>query len=201
MQTDAAERAAVSAPLQEWLDRLAQRGGAPGGGSASGVLLGIGAALLSMVLTYGEHPAELHERAARLRRDTLDDAQADAVDSAALGTALARPSDDPGRDAAVRDAALTGARSSGRLGSTGVALADLLEDVAPRTASGVVADLGVAAEAIAAGLGGALINLQGDRALLERHGGDVPSDLAETAARMDAARTRAAATADRIRAH
>ncbi|MFS0865887.1 cyclodeaminase/cyclohydrolase family protein [Microbacterium sp. 179-B 1A2 NHS] len=193
------ERASVTVPLEEWLDRLAQRGGAPGGGSASGVLLGVGAALLSMVLSYGDRSPALRDRAERLRADALADAIGDATASAALGGALAQPADDPGRDGQVRDAAAGGARSSAQLGATGVALVELLEETAEDTAAGLIADLGVAAEAIAAGLGGALINLRGDVDLIERRGGDAPAEIAAAADRMDAARRRAASHATRVR--
>ena len=193
------ERASVAVPLEEWLDRLAQRGGAPGGGSASGVLLGVGSALISMVLSYGDRSPALSARAAQLRADALADALADATASAALGSALAEPTDAEGRDAHVRDAAIAGARSSARLGATGAALVDLLEDTADDVPPGLDADLGVAAEAITAGLGGALINLRGDVALIERRDGTVPADIREAAVRMETDRRRAATRATAVR--
>ena len=196
---DPEERASVATPLEEWLDRLAERGGAPGGGSASGVLLGIGAALLSMVLGYGERPGALRTRATDLRAGALDAALRDAAASAELGAALALPADDPARPGRVADAALAGARSTAELGATGVALVDLLEETATDTAPGLMADVGVAAEAIAAGLGGALTTLRGDLELVERYGSPIPGALTEAAEHMDAARRRAAARATRIR--
>jgi len=196
---DPEERASVATPLEEWLDRLAERGGAPGGGSASGVLLGIGAALLSMVLGYGERPGALRTRATDLRAGALDATLRDAAASAELGAALALPADLPARPGRVADAALAGARSTAELGATGVALVDLLEATATDTAPGLMADVGVAAEAIAAGLGGALTTLRGDLELVERYGSPVPGALTEAAERMDAARRRAAARATRIR--
>ena len=196
---DPEERASVATPLEEWLDRLAERGGAPGGGSASGVLLGIGAALLSMVLGYGERRGALRTRATDLRVEALDAALRDAAASAELGAALALPADLPARPGRVADAALAGARSTAELGATGVALVDLLEETATDTAHGLMADVGVAAEAIAAGLGGALTTLRGDLELVERYGSQIPGALTEAAEHMDAARRRAAARATRIR--
>ena len=196
---DPEERASVATPLEEWLDRLAERGGAPGGGSASGVLLGIGAALLSMVLGYGDRPRALRTRATDLRAEALDAALRDAAASAELGAALALPADLPARPGRVADAALAGARSTAELGATGVALVDLLEATATDTGPGLMADVGVAAEAIAAGLGGALTTLRGDLELVERYGSQIPGALTEAAEHMDAARRRAAARATRIR--
>lgn len=193
------ERASVAAPLEEWLDRLAERGGAPGGGSASGVLLGIGAALLSMVLSYGDRPGTLRTRAARLRAEALDAALHDAAASADLGSALALDADDLRRPERVRDAALAGARSTAELGEVGIVLVALLERTADDTAPGLIADVGVAAESLAAGLGGALTTLRGDLRLIERYGSEIPRDLAASVERMDAARGRAATLAARIR--
>jgi formiminotetrahydrofolate cyclodeaminase len=198
---DAEERASVSAPLRDWLGRLAQKDGAPGGGSASGVLLGIGAALLEMVLAYSDPDDEsgLRGRAGSLRADALEDALADATASAALGAALARPTDDPDREGEIRETGDDAARTSMRLGDTGLRLVTLLEETADRAIPAVIADLGVAAEALSAGLGGALINLRSDLTLIARHGTDAPDDLAKAADRMDAARRQAAARADRVR--
>lgn len=196
---DAEERASVAAPLRDWLDRLAQKDGAPGGGSAAGVLLATGAALLEMVLRYSDADDALLSRASALRAAALEDEQADATASANLGAALARPRDDPHRDEAARDAGDAAARTSVRLGDTGIALVTLLDETAERTVAAVEADLGVAAESLAAGLGGALINLRGDLALIERHGATASPDLFDAADRMSAARRSAADHAERVR--
>ena len=42
----------TSLALDAWLERLAEPNGAPGGGSAAGVMMGLAAALLHMVCGY-----------------------------------------------------------------------------------------------------------------------------------------------------
>jgi hypothetical protein len=94
-------RVPVSLSLDAWLDRLSQRGGEPGGGAASGVMLAIGAALLHMVAAYtpdDERAQRSGQRAVELRVDALRAAEEDGVRSAALGAALAEDAS-PDRDA------------------------------------------------------------------------------------------------------
>jgi formiminotetrahydrofolate cyclodeaminase len=198
---DAEQRASEAAPLRDWLDRLSQDDGSPGGGSASGVLLAIGAALLEMVLRYSDPDDDsgIRSRAGSLRADALQHARTDATASATLGAALALSTDDPAREGQVRSAGADAARTSAQLGDTGIELVTVLEQTAELTIPAVRADLGVAAEALAAGLGGALINLRADLKLMERHDGDVPEELTRAAGRMDEARRSAASRAAEIR--
>ncbi len=175
-------RVPVSLSLDDWLDRLSQRGGEPGGGAASGVMLAIGAALLHMVAAYtpdDERAQHSGRSSVELRVRALQAAEEDGVRSAALGAALASE-DSPERDARIVTTGTDGAESSVSLVEIGVALAEELRILADRGNPNLVADVAVAAEAIGAGLGGALTNLRACLALTRRHlpedGTDVPGD-------------------------
>jgi len=171
----------VSLALDAWLGRLAEPNGAPGGGSAAGVMMAVAAALLHMVCGYtGDDPraAEAERRVRELRGGSLDAAREDGVRSVALGEALAY--DGPDRSDRVREAAVAAAASSARLADLGVALVDELRVVAEVGNPNLVADTGVAAQALRAGLGAALINLRANTRLAGRHAGD-DEDAAERA--------------------
>ena len=162
----------TSVPLSDWLTELAQPTGAPGGGAASGVILGISAALLRMVAEYtdDERAAASASRLAPLRRDVLSAAEADELRSAAFGAALALDAEDPERDARVREAALSAAASSAALGEAGESLLPelrLLVDVGNRH---LAADLSIAADALATGIRGASTNLRANLQTASRHG-------------------------------
>ena len=94
--------------LTDWLDRLAQPSGAPGGGAACGVMTSISAGLLSMVAGYTDHPdaSAAAIRLERLRHESVHAAEEDGVHSADFGAALAMP-ESAERDAAVRHATST----------------------------------------------------------------------------------------------
>lgn len=164
----------TSTPLDGWLSELGEAQGAPGGGAAAGVMLGIGAALLRMVAEYTDEAraAECSGRLVDARADALVAVESDGVASAEFGAALALSTDDPQRDARVRDAAIAAAESSARVGAVGLALIPevrLLDEIGNRS---LLADLAVAAEALRAGISGALINLHSNRRLARRHGAD-----------------------------
>lgn len=163
----------TSLGLDAWLARLAEPTGAPGGGSAAGVMMALAAALLHMVCAYtpGEGRAAVGaERVRALRERSLEAAREDGVRSSALGAALA--ADGPDRSRGVHDAAVAAAASSADLAEIGVALADELHAVAEVGNRNLVADTGVAAEALRAGLGAALINLRANVQLARSHQGD-----------------------------
>ncbi len=164
-------RVPVSVSLDAWLDRLSQRGGEPGGGAASGVMMAIGAALLHMVAAYtpdDERAQQSGQRAIDLRVRALRAAEDDGVRSAALGAALAaEPS--PERDERIGATGTAGAESSATLIGIGCALAAELRVLADRGNPHLIADIAVAAEAIGAGLGGALTNLRACATLARRH--------------------------------
>ncbi|WP_431070750.1 cyclodeaminase/cyclohydrolase family protein [Microbacterium phyllosphaerae] len=162
----------TSIPLDDWLAKLGQSTGAPGGGAAAGVMLGIAASLLSMVAAYtpdDPRAAECGRRVARLRGEALQGTESDGVLSAEFGAALALPADDPDRDARVRAAAARAAESAARLGSSGAVLLRelrVMREIGNRSLS---ADLAVAAGALAAGLSGCSINLRANLRTARAH--------------------------------
>lgn len=162
----------TSTPLDEWLAKLGRSTGAPGGGAASGVMLGIAASLLSMVAAYTHddpRAAECGRRVARLRGEALQGAEGDGIVSAEFGAALALRADDRDRDARVRAAAVCAAESAARLGAVGIALLSemrVLRDIGNRSLS---ADLAVAAGALDAGLSGSSINLRANLRTARAH--------------------------------
>ncbi|MDX2376086.1 cyclodeaminase/cyclohydrolase family protein [Microbacterium sp. LRZ72] len=168
------DRIPASTALTDWLDELAQPKGSPGGGSASGAMLAISAALLHMVAAYtpdDERAAATGERLVGLRGDALAAAEEDGVRSAALGAALAEPKG-AHREADVRDAARGAAESSAALGELGLALRAELDTVVDVGNRHLMSDVRVAAGALAAGLGGAVTNLEGGLDLLRAHRAD-----------------------------
>lgn len=167
----------TSTPLDGWLAELAQPNGAPGGGAASGVMLGIAASLLRMVAEYTPDDPRAEEcggRLARTREEVLAAVESDGVVSAGFGAALALPADDPERDRRVRDAALDAAESSARLGAIGIRLLPELRLLAEIGNPNLRADLAVAVEALRAGLSGAIINLRSNLRIARKH--DAPEE-------------------------
>lgn len=193
MQTD--PDVPTSIGLDAWLARLAEPTGAPGGGSAAGVMMGIAAALLHMVCGYTpDGPAEVAsaaETVRALRERSLRAAEEDGIRSVALGAAMAAKG--PARDADLHRAAVAAAASSAHLADVGVALAEQLRVIAEVGNPSLVADTGVAGEALRAGLGAAVINLRSNVRLAEAHRaeGETRGDLAPFAETADqAVRTR-----------
>lgn len=167
MTSDDIDPAATT--LEDWLDRLAEAHGAPGGGAACGVLAAIAAALLGMVARYTAHPeAEAAiPRLTRLRREATRAAEEDGIRSARFGAALA--SKGPGRDERVRVQTLAATESSLAVGHIAAALVSetaQLSRVADRHAE---ADLLVAAGALRAALDGTIATVAPDVAILRRH--------------------------------
>ena len=161
----------AATPLAEWLARLAQARGAPGGGAACAVMTAISAALLGMVAGYTADRAEARQAAHRLgvrRSAALTAAEEDGIRSAAFGAALARD-DGPERDRAVRQASVDAIVSTLTVGRLGVSLVDdvrLLVDIGNPH---VEADLLVAVEALRAALEGANVTARANLDLLARH--------------------------------
>lgn len=162
----------TSVPLSDWLTELAQRTGAPGGGAACGVVLGISAALLRMVAEYTDDGSAsgCADRLERLRADVLAAAEADEVRSAAFGAALALDVEDQQREARVRDAAVAAAQSSAVLGDAGERLLPELRLLVDIGNPHLAADLSIAADALATGIRGASTNLRTNLQTASQHG-------------------------------
>ena len=175
---------AAATPLDEWLDRLAQAHGAPGGGAACAVMSAIAAGLLGMVAAYSTDEPESERAAVRLdraRRRATAAAETDGERSAAFGAALAMD-DGPDRERAVRTNTVDATASSiavGRLAASLVEDARLLAEIGNRH---VEADLIVAVEALAAALAGAVATARADLELLTAHraSSDALDDQIET---------------------
>ncbi|WP_336645029.1 cyclodeaminase/cyclohydrolase family protein [Microbacterium sp. USHLN186] len=163
----------TSRPMDAWLAALSQPNGSPGGGAATGVLLGIAAALMGMVAAYTpDSPAAsaCAERLERNRADVLDAVEADGVLSARFGAALALPTGDPRRDERVSDAAVEAATSVARLGAIGILLASDAQVLASAGNPHIAVDLAVAMESLAAGLSGAALSIRANLQIARNHG-------------------------------
>jgi len=161
----------AATPLSEWLDRLAQAHGSPGGGAACAVMTAIAAALLGMVAAYTADSPQARLAAQRLgvrRRAVMTAAEEDGIRSAAFGAALAMD-EGPERERAVRQASVDAIASTLTVGRLGASLVDdvrLLDDIGNRH---VEADLLVAVEALRAALEGANVTARANLDLLARH--------------------------------
>jgi glutamate formiminotransferase/formiminotetrahydrofolate cyclodeaminase len=191
--------------LGDLLDALARDHGNPGGGAASGVVTAVAAALAQMVSRYSAAEpaaADIDDRLAVLRDEAITAADEDGRASGALGAAL-RPVDSDERDERDRrivEAATRAASTSASLGEIALGVwreVRLLSDVGNRH---LMSDIAVAADAVAAGLGGAATNLRGGLELVRAHGDarpveDAPRKLVD---RLIEARREARSLADRL---
>jgi formiminotetrahydrofolate cyclodeaminase len=176
MSADDDDVVAAATPLDEWLERLAEAHGAPGGGAACAVMTAIAAALLGMVAAYSADDAEIVQSATRLdrvRRRATAAAEADGERSAAFGAALAMESG-PDREDAVRSTTVDATASSIAVGGLAASLVDEARLLAARGNPNVEADLIVAVEALAAALAGAAATARADLEILSSH--RVPDD-------------------------
>ncbi|SDQ18500.1 cyclodeaminase/cyclohydrolase family protein [Microbacterium sp. cf332] len=169
--------------LEDLLDALARDHGDPGGGAASGVITAVAAALAQMVCRYSSSEpaaADIDARLARLRGTALDAAEADGHASAALGAALRpRADEDPAeRDARVVAAAETAIATSAALGEVALRVWREVLLVAQVGNRHLMSDVAVSADAVAAGLGGAVTTLRGGLELVRAHGDADAADQA-----------------------
>jgi methenyltetrahydrofolate cyclohydrolase len=104
----------IDRPVSAFLDDVAARTSAPGGGAVSAVAVGMAAALVGMVARFSDDYLEaafdLAEKADVLRAEVLPLAQADADAYAGLMAAFRLPRDDPGREESIAEAAQEAAR-------------------------------------------------------------------------------------------
>ena len=160
--------------VQELLERLGSSDPVPGGGSASALAAAMGAALVAMVaeLTIGRPDYAEHEETVRhLRFDALERraelislAQEDATAYNAVVHARRMPKDSDeekaARSLALGKAMVDAARAPLRAAVVAGEVLDLAERIAPIGNRNAVSDAGVAALLAAAGLRGALLNVQ-----------------------------------------
>jgi methenyltetrahydrofolate cyclohydrolase len=113
--------------LAAFLEDVAERTSAPGGGAVSAVAVGMAAALVGMAARFSEKqlPAapDLAEKADVARAHVLPLAPADAEAYGALLAAYRLPADDPGREAAVAAAAQGAAEVPLEIAAFGAAVA------------------------------------------------------------------------------
>lgn len=187
------------------LEGLAADRGNPGGGTAGGVITAIGAALGQMVARYSSDVAEaagLDERLGALRARAVEAAEHDGEASGALGAAL-RPAEggfEDDRDRRIVSAATDAVQTSAELGRVALAVLAELTDLSTLGNRHLMADVAVALDAVAAGLGAAATNLRGGLTLAAAHGDaralhDAHDDLAQ---RLLDARREARALAERL---
>lgn len=158
-------------PLEDWLGRLAEARGAPGGGAACAVMTAISAALLGMVAAYTPDDIAAEQAVRRLQRtrhEATRAAEEDGVRSAAFGAALAM-SEGPEREQAVRQATVEAIESSLAIGRLGASLLDDVHLLADIGNPHVEADLRVATETLRAALEGAHLTAEANLDLLTRH--------------------------------
>lgn len=100
--------------LTTFLEDVAERTSAPGGGAVSAVAVGMAAALVAMAARFSDKQLDvahdLAEKADVLRGEILPLAQADAEAYAGLIAAYRLPKDDLGREQAIAEAAKEAAR-------------------------------------------------------------------------------------------
>jgi methenyltetrahydrofolate cyclohydrolase len=147
-------------PIGAWLNQLAAKTPAPGGGAVAALVGAISAALGSMVIAYtrgkkayAQHETQLAEAAARLERlrDMLVQlAEEDAAAYAHLNSLMRLPQDDPLRISQWEDA-VAEAIAVPRAGvATATALGRLLESLVPISNRWLGSDLAIASDLSAA---------------------------------------------------
>jgi len=140
--------------IAAFLDQLAARVPAPGGGAAAALHAAQAAALLAMVARYSDGPrydAALMDRivadADELRQDALALAEADVEAFAAVGAAYRLPRDTPGRSAAISSALAGAARPPAGVVRTALLLISLAGQLRPAANPAMITDVAAAAEA------------------------------------------------------
>jgi formiminotetrahydrofolate cyclodeaminase len=163
-------------PIAEFLDRLAARVPAPGGGATAALHAAQAAALLGMVARYSDGPAyAAHEPlitrvrgdADGLRAEALGLAEADAAAFGVVAEAYRLPKDtEPARAArseAIAAALARAAEPPAAVTAVATRLVALAEQLLPVGNPTVVADVAAAAEAARAAATTARLNVEANR--------------------------------------
>jgi formiminotetrahydrofolate cyclodeaminase len=157
--------------IAAFLERLAARTPAPGGGTTSALHAAQAAALLAMVARYSDGPrydAGLMNRivteADALREDALALAEADAKAFGAVAEAYRMPRtterETSARSAAISSALAGAARPPADVVRTALLLISLAEDLLPAGNRSVITDVAAAAEAARAAAATARLNIE-----------------------------------------
>lgn len=159
--------------LGTFLDKLAAREPAPGGGATAALHAAQAAALLAMVARYSDGPkyaehaaviADVLTAADNLRSECLGLVAADAAAFGSVAAAYALPRDTDeakaARSAAIAAALITAARPPADVIAASGRLCDLAEVLAPVGNRNVISDVAAAAEAIRAAAATARVNVE-----------------------------------------
>lgn len=159
--------------IGEYLEHLAAREPAPGGGAAAALAAAQGAALLGMVARYSTGPkydehadvvAGVLDEADTLRHRSLQLADDDARAFSAVGAAYALPKatdeDKAARSAAIAAALVGAAAPPAAVIEVGTRLVELAETLLPVGNRNVVTDVAAAADAARAAVTTARVNVE-----------------------------------------
>jgi formiminotetrahydrofolate cyclodeaminase len=196
------------ARMSTWLDQLADRTPAPGGGAVAALCAASAAALLEMVANYttGGKWADREEamkavlaEAGELRARAAQLAQDDAEAFGAVGAAYALPRSTPeekaARRAAIEEATRGAAEPPVQVGQVATRLVALAEQMVEPVNPNVLSDVGVAAATARAALSGSITNITVNAAFL----GDADGTrLRAEAAGLEQAMAQADAVAARV---
>jgi methenyltetrahydrofolate cyclohydrolase len=149
-------------PLASFLSDVAAGTPAPGGGSSAAVALALGASLVEMSATLAGD-SESAARAARLRAEALELAEAELSSYAPVLEAARLPRDDPSRAARLERALLEATRTPVAIAEQGAEVAELGAKVAvassPSVRGDAVTGVVIAEAACAAAAGLVEVNL------------------------------------------
>ena len=195
--------------IAEWLDELADRKPTPGGGAVAALCAASSAALLEMVGNYttGKKWADREEamkalvaEAGALRARAGQLAEADTEAFAAVGTAYALPratdEEKAERSAAIQRATLGAAEPPVQVGRVATRLVELAAGLVDPANPNVLSDVGVAAVTARAALGGSVVNITVNAALLRD--ADAARGLLDEAAELERVMARADEVAARV---
>ena len=156
-----------------FLDRLADRVPAPGGGASAAMHAALAGALLAMVARYSdgeryaEHAETIREvlaEAERMRRQALNLAEQDAEAFSAVGEAYGLPKqteqEKAARSAAIQQALAGAAQPPASTVAVAQRLVELAEDLLPIGNRNVITDVAAAAEAARAAAATARVNVE-----------------------------------------
>jgi methenyltetrahydrofolate cyclohydrolase len=196
------------ARMSDWLDQLADRTPAPGGGAVAALCAASSAALLEMVANYTTggkwadreeamkavvaEAAELRARAAQL---AADDAEAFGAVGAAYGLPRSTPEEKAARRAAIEEATRGAAEPPVQVGEVATRLVALADEMVEPANPNVLSDVGVAAATARAAASGSITNITVNAAFLPDADG---ARLRERATELERVMAQADAVAARV---